>query len=418
MRVRLTGLLLALALGLPGLAASVSGQLPDPVRPDDATPVDLPAAELTGSPAPGEAYLDALFARQVYYEPRLSPNGRYLAYLARSDNESDEAVYLIVSDLDGEAGNNQRITSFGEMSPNWVRWASNDRILASVTLGLRARGQLRFLDGLPLVSRILSMDRSLEGNPVTLFGNESRSLNSDNWRLSQIVDMLPDDPDHILMPAHSGSAYHLWRVNILTGDAEMAERGTRYTVAWYTVDGVAVMRAELLRRGNALKISTRNGVDGRWREAVTIRRRDVEARDDEFTWAGSTETPNQILVLARPEGTEYTGIYRYDLESGEFLEPIALRDDFDISAALVDPYTGAYRGYEYVSDRSLYELENSNFRPQYAGLLNFFGDQMEINPVSFGGSRMVLRADGPAEPGSIYLYNIETHSVDPLCGQA
>jgi len=402
MRIGLTGFVLALAVGVPGVLPGAFAQAANPVRPGS-----------EASTAAGEAYLDALASPQMHYEPALSPDGRYLAHLTRSEIADDEAVYLVVTDLDAAPGENQRITSFGEMSPDWVIWANNDRILAGVTLDMQAGGWLRSLDGLPLVSRIISIDRSFQRNPVTLFGAESRALNDENWQLNTIVDMLPDDPDHILMPARRGEGVHLWRVDLLTGEAEIVERGTRRTVAWNTMNGVAVMRAELLR-GNAVRISTRNGPEGNWREADTFLRPELDEREEEFAWAGFTETPNQILVLARPDGTEYTGIYRYDLEAGTFLEPIARRDDFDITAAMVDPQTGAYVGYSYVDDRVLYELESPSFRPQYAALLNFFGDQMEVNPISTGGSRMVLRADGPVEPGSIYLYDLETHAIEPV----
>jgi len=364
---------------------------------------------------PGNAFLDMLYSPAVFHGARLSPSGRYMAYFYKPNPEEDEQ-HLVVIDLDAEVAPAARATSFGELEPLWVRWASEDRLLVGASYQMSFSRRYSHYNYLGIRgSRILSLNRTFEGETVVLFGDEGRRVNRSNWQLSEIADFLSDEPDFVLMPANRGNNLHLWRVNILTGEADIVERGTRTTVAWHTIDGEAVMRIDIPRSRSRINIYSRSERSNRWRRTLTIRRRDLEDQEEnDFEWAGETGVPGQIYVRAQPEGAQFIGIYRYDLETGEFLEPVAIRDDYDIDFALIDPWNGEYFGYGYTSDRQLFHFENLEFLRHYNGLTSFFGNQIEIAPVSLSGNRMLLRASGPTELGTTYLYDFETNSVDPI----
>jgi dipeptidyl aminopeptidase/acylaminoacyl peptidase len=365
-------------------------------------------------PGPGEAFLDAWLQDQPYSLPSLSPNGRYITYFEESGEGEDRRVRLIVRDLDAPPETAFRTRSFGDLYPLWHSWASDDRLLVAVAFGIENRYGTEFLGGMPLFSRVVSVDRELTEEGVALFGSDSRRIARSNWSLLDVVDYLPDDPDHILMAAHRGNALHLWRVNLLTGDAEVEERGNHTTRAWFTQDGVAVMRFETYRSGRRIRIRARSDAEDDWDTVLTMRRRDLEEREEEFVWAGQGSRPGEILVLARPEGHNFTGIHRYDLETGVFTQSIAEREDYDIADSLIDPQSGEYRGYAYVGERMQYDIVDPLLRRHYEALTAFFGDQIELFPVDSGGSRLLLRADGPVERASVYIYDADQQTVDPV----
>lgn len=351
--------------------------------------------------------------------PRLSPSGRYLAFVSATLPEGDDSEvqrYLLITDLDGEDA--RQIVSLSGLRPNWLYWASEDRLLVGAAFEVQLRGRSRRLYQHlnPTASRVLSFSRNLGEEPAILFANASARMQSANWRLSSITDYMTDDPDHVLMPADYNGRYSLWRVNILTGEAEIYEEGERRTVGWHTVDGVPVMRLDMSRRGRRMFIYTRSDAESEWERTLTIRRRDVQQQQSEtdFEWAGETETPGQIYVRAQPEGSDFIGIHRYDLETGAFLDVVAEREDYDIGAALVDDWSGEFLGYSFVADRQEFKFTDSRFEAHYRGLLNFFGDQIEVYPWSFGGDRMVVRVSGPTEIGSYYLYNFAESRIDLL----
>lgn len=361
--------------------------------------------------------MDFLEEPARYATPALSPDGSKIAYVVRPSADEDQ-FRLVVADLDVENGFNPRALNLGERPPLWVRWANDDRILAALYMDAQFRGRMARFNGLlnPM-SRVYSIDANLQIEPVILFGESSGRENRANWSLSTVTDYLPDDPDHVLMPANSvRGALHLWRVNLLTGEAERIERGNNRTRSWYTVDGVPMMRVDISSNGRRMEIHSRPNAEARWQRTLVVRRRDlVEQQNDlEFEWAGTTETPGEIYVRARRDGSDFMGIHRYDLETGEFLGVVAERDDYDIDSTLVSPRTGAYLGHAYMADRRLFEFANPEFQAHYLGLLDFFGNQISLYPTSIAGSRMVMRATGPTEAGAYYLYDFEQTQIDPL----
>ena len=401
--------LAALMFFSPGASA----QEADPERGQGVGVVRIPEALRRG---PADAFLDAALSLVETSQPTLSPSGRYLAFFRDEGDVGQQVTPLIVIDLDvaQEDPGYSRAMPLNDVDALWVDWASDDRLLVGVAFGgERSNGDL-FLGGRRIFSRVLSIQRDLEGESVVLFGRESRRVTAANWRLTHVVDMLPSDPEHILMSAYRQDHLHLWRVNVLTGDAQVSDRGNRRTIGWHTQHGVAVMRLDVGLNGRQLRIIARQGEQGRWREVLRLRRRDVEERQDEFVWAGHTETPGEIYVLARPDGHEFVGIHRYDLAEGAFVGVVAERDDFDISEALIDDYSGQYVGHTYIDDRTHFDVAYGNFRPHYRALVEFFGDQMELRPIGFGGGRMLLRVDGPVELGSFYIYDSQTRHVTPL----
>lgn len=378
-------------------------------------------------PEPAQQLYDFLDDPALFSQPTLSPNGRYLAYVGAlegpevEDDEDGEDLQrvLVILDLEATGDNTRRMMSLTDMRPTWLRWASNERLLmaASFEIELRNRRARRYYrDNPPRATRVLSFSSDLQGSPAILFSNGNARLQGSNRRLSSITDYLPDEPDYVIMPADYQGRNSLWRVNVVTGESEIYEQGTRRTVSWHTVDGVPVMRFDVSRSGRRMYIYSRASGEDEWVRTQTIRRRDIQEQQNQtdFEWAGQTGVPGEIYVRAQPGGSDFVGIHRYDLASGTFLETVAERDDYDIDAAFVSDYTGAFLGYSFVADRREFHFSNSTFGAHYRGLLNFFGDQIEVYPWSFGGDRMILRVAGPTEIGSYYLYDFEATHIELL----
>jgi dipeptidyl aminopeptidase/acylaminoacyl peptidase len=389
-----------------GLSVALAQPMDGAEREVSTIPADVSNQDRAGR------FLDFLESSSRYSSPRLSPSGRYLAYFDKPDAD-DHATFLMVFDLEDAAAPPQR-AGLGESITHWVYWASDDRLL--LALEGRPEDNVRRRRRRSLsAARVISIDRATLSNFATLFGDEGRRMNNSNRNLTGIVDMIPGEPDFVLMPAYINSRRHLWKVNIVTGDAEVVERGSSRTIAWYAVDGEAVMRLDVSRNWRRFDFYTRTGRNGRWQRSESVSVRDTEEGEErDFQWAGSTGVPGEIFVRGRPEGENYFGIYRYDLATGEYLEAIATRDDYDVSASLIDPWTGRMVGYSYVSDRLVYQYNDEELAAHYDGILEFFGDQSMVRPVSAAGDRMLLDVRSPTEPGTVYLYDFAQQEVSPV----
>lgn len=351
----------------------------------------------------GSALLDMLYSARLYTEPRLSPSGRYLAYFRLGEEDGDPDI-LVVRDLDApeDVSDPRTALPLGPVDAYDLRWAHEDRLLVTVSRAARNNDSFR-------MTTTFSVGRDLSMPLIPLPGHYGAR---GYLTVADIVDMLPDDPDHILMPNYRDRDYDLFRVNIMTGARELVERGTPSTVGWRSVNGVPVVRTDLFY--DRVRYRTRSSAEDDWEYTAEVRRGELINREVDFEWAGSTGEPGVIYVRARPEGHEFVGIHRYDLETGDFLETIAERDDFDIAASMTNTTSGVYLGHAYVGDRLVFEFLDQRFQTHYNALLGFFGDQMVVNPRSIAGDRMVLRVDGPNEVGSVYLYDVAAQSVDPV----
>lgn len=133
----------------------------------------------------------------------------------------------------------------------WAERANNDILLVSVLrpTTVNARGSMIDFGS----ARLVSINKNNMTTRILAGDVRKISKNRRNLYLNNITDLLRQDPDHILIPANAGSSLHLWKVNILTGHAEIFEEGTRNTFLWVTnKKGQAWLRYD--RRNNGRRV--------------------------------------------------------------------------------------------------------------------------------------------------------------------
>ena len=357
-----------------------------------------------------ENFLDEVVASP----PRISPNGRYIAYFLRGDQDN-LGDWLQVKDLDAPEGQGVRRAVFGEFVIIDVNWANDDRLL--VTLGVPGSVRLYGTNFDVQYTRVLSFSSQTLDDPVVLFEGEGRRVerNLFNVRMHEVADMLPGQNDFVLMPAYRGETLHLWRVNVRTGEADIVERGNRRTARWFTgPDGRAVMRVDVSSRGRRVSVFTRSGESNRWRRSATYRTNELSESAPEFDWAGASDNPGQIYVFASPDEADRTGVYLYDVNTGEYLEAVGVHDRFDVAGSLIHPRTGRYMGYSYIDDRLQIDFEDETLGRHFRGINDFFGGEVSVLPRDYAQGRMIIEVSGPQEPGVYYLYDEVATSIEPL----
>jgi dipeptidyl aminopeptidase/acylaminoacyl peptidase len=365
-----------------------------------------------------EIHLEDFLSESAFSAPRLSPNGRYIAYYF-TRNQNDGGDRLIVQDLDAPEGDGIIQAAFGEFAILGLDWANDERLLVTVGLmgNVRFRGYGQRLDFSVPFSRVLSFSRRTLDDPVVLFEGEGRRVerNLNNVRMSEVADMLPGQPDHVLMPAYRGDALHLWRVNVRTGEAEVVERGNPRTARWYTgPDGRAVMRIDVSSNRRRVSVFTRQGDSTRWRRSATYRTNELSEAAPEFDWAGASDDPNLIYVFGRPDENARTGVYLYDVTQGEYAGIVGTHDRVDVTHTFINPRTGRFLGHAYIDDRMHIVFEDDELNRIYRGVDDFFGGDASVMPRDVSARRMIFYVSGPQEPGVYYLFDREHASIDPI----
>ncbi|MEL8056326.1 MAG: prolyl oligopeptidase family serine peptidase [Pseudomonadota bacterium] len=368
--------------------------------------------------------LDDFLGARDFYSPELSPNGKYVSGV----RVLEDRAHLIVTPL-GESTEKPRLIPIDDTHLNWVEWASDDRLLLSITIWVDYRNgkRLTFDDfddlsrrTLPVpVTRVMAMDRD-GTNPVFMF-EDDKKMNR-NFYLGGVVSFLPDQPNHILMAARKLGDLDLFKVNIVTGETERIAVGTERTYSWYVDrNGEPAFRFNVNSRGTVVIIYAREDRENgkiKWRKTKTIRLKDTEqdksATEFQPLYPGPDATT--YYVAARPEGEDRTGIYLYDFEKDEYVETIEKHDRVDVQNGIWNRSTRELQGVTYYDDRFTIKMFNPTIQAHLDGLDQFFERKLNLVPMgsSQDGKTWLLYVDGPSDAGTYYTYNTDEAFVEPM----
>lgn len=383
-------------------------------------------AEDSAEPAPAIPTLDDFLSEADYWSPEISPSGRFLAGIRRVDGKD----YILTMDLESEDFS-PHYQSLGDVYANWIDWVTDDRMLVSLTGVIDARTgrpmtRQQVDDWTPkslkipkTYTRLISLEPAT-GAAAAMFGDD-RAINR-NFSLGRVTDFLPDDPDHILMPARINGDLDLFRVNVTDGTFERVAIGTDNTYAWFTDrDGEPAFRLNVNNRRTVITIYAREDRENgqiKWRKTRKIRlnenKNNEAAPDFQILYPGPTSTT--YYVSARPEGEDFAGIYLYDFEKDEFVETIRKSDKVDIEHAYFNRDTRELLGVHYYEDRLVIDMDDDEIQAHLNGLNAYFDDKANVVPMdsSADGKRWLIRASGPDIPPSYYYYDREKAFVTEI----
>lgn len=384
----------ALAGGAPDAAAQSGGE-------------SQPAAATVSSPPTIAEFI----AGSVLRLPEISPSGRYLAYVRREGRRE----LLIVQDLESGAATalmeGTYEEGFGGAGVRWLAWKGDDRLVAAAALL-----ELQRLNDDPQ-GRVTGWRQGTAIYAMNRDGSDRIDLMeaaADHRRRGRLVDLLDGDPDHVLMAVRGrNDITSIVRVDVRTGAlATVLDREPGDAAYFVDRDGAVVAR----RR--AWRIERRDPASGRWVHMADVHASDLREQAD-FSFAGTTNLPNELYVIRRPEGPEEgdtMAVHVFDFVAGVLGPPLWRHDRYDVAAIVRDADTDELAAGCYWADVFRCDFADPQRQAVMTGLSRFFDDERSISVVSQSrdGGRWVLQVSGPEEPGSYYLYDFEARSVDLL----
>jgi dipeptidyl aminopeptidase/acylaminoacyl peptidase len=376
----------------------------------------------------------AYFDEPEYRYLQVSPDGRYIAMVHDLpidvsrifDEAEDEAQrkkkrtlsftgktgghQLVIYDLDERRF--VKAINFDRHSIYWLHWATNDRLLISISISYNIKYSNALTVELP-ASRTISLDWRTE-NAVMLFAKD-RAINRQNINLSRLVDPLPEDPDHVLMAAYKRGDLDLWKVNVISGNSDLIESGASSTFAWITDgNGGASFRLDRNTIGTVMRVYVRTPKGG-WKKIISTRMNE-KGEAPEFWPIARGDQQNEMYVLATPKDEKMATVKIYDLTLGAFTRTVASNDNFDFGGGLIDPNTGKYMGAWVIEDRYRLLLRDSELQKHIDAVNTFFERDANVRLIaaSRNQSRLIFQVSSPTIPGDIYIYNYEERRIEPL----
>jgi pimeloyl-ACP methyl ester carboxylesterase len=365
-------------------------------------------ARARATPYPVEAFFTTARTRAA----TLSPGGTLIAVLDQLGTDDAPHGVIDVLDASDPEGQRKRI-DLGATEVESMQWANDERLLVrvavTVTVGPAAvTGSNRRTAARELTSKRLMSVSAVTGEMAVMFQDDRRRLRTSR-DLGRIIDLLRQDPDHVLMSAwERDGVLGLHKVNVETGSADRIERGSSGTIGWETQGGVPVIRYDINPRGTVLTISGRAPGTSAWRPIRRNRIGDLP----EFEWVGETETPGTILVTARAEGEDTMVVREMDLETFGMGAALSHRAGRDVMHGIVDA-AGRYVGAAFYGERLEYDFADAALGAHHRALNAFMDNDCDIylNDLSRDHNRMVVGVTGPREPGAWYFYDREAQTV-------
>ncbi|MDP6673444.1 MAG: prolyl oligopeptidase family serine peptidase, partial [Gammaproteobacteria bacterium] len=325
----------------------------------------------------------------------LSPDGRYLGVKAYRDDR----FYAVIYDLDNIESTKPLVIATDPWSVVDLKWANSERILITVEHSVQ-----NFRWNL-YANQLTAFDADGSNALVFMSTGKKASPRFDVFLGDNIVDMLPDDPNHVLISWNPDDfkKQRLYKLNIYTSKLTLVQSGKRGTQSWL-VDREGKARIGTGIDGNKFKAFQRPVNSKRWQLLFNVPLEDrrlfkpvlIDAEDPDIAYVLSDFEANTI------------GLYKYRLSSASFVEEIFRHPDFDVSNVTFDRNNKKIQGVSFVRSN----LETKWLDPTEPALLAKIRDRLPeygllIIDKSEDYKRIVIYASASDRPARYYLYEQE-----------
>lgn len=357
--------------------------------------------------------LAAMTREPFMSQMQLSPDGRHLAGITSLDGEQRAISIWQTEDL---SRNPVRFGVGGASARNQVRfqqifWVSNDRLMVNMSQP-HTTGQGQANRNYAQITRMVDLtgQRWVEALPATGTRTEIEAFVDQLIGVS-VIDLLPDDEDHVLVAQNSLEGTSVYRMNVNTGIGERILRvAENEAVAGITdASGNVVVKQFVERRGTDWVIGYRILENGNWVDHAALSypasaRRALQAIDFD------PANPDLLLVLDN-EGQNFTYARAYSVSQRRFVENMFQDPAHDIANILIErPNDGeATRviGFTYLDDVERPFYADATYRAMYEQLQR----QLPGRNITIGNRRgryRVIVASSSIHPPAYYLMTDDT----------
>lgn len=354
------------------------------------------------APAPN---LEDLFSPPSTADVALSPSGNRIALLRNARTAKGVRSWVELLDARDPAGPRKTL-NLGDSECSGIEWAHETRVMVWVVYDVTRKG-------FPpeTIRRIVTL--ADDGtHPAAMFGTRGTALEYIH-DLGAVIDMLPDDPDYVLMQANEPQRGlpALFKVNVNTGVATVLEYGDARTVDWLTQDGVAMIRRDSDRHGSQIRVLARAPGETAWKFIGAYRTDQTHG----FDILGPAEQPGVFFARARREQDDKASYMSVDLRALSYGDPLFTPDKVDADDVVFDRHRRRI-AWRWREDRTVYAFADEAFRPHFSAMERRFGSEVSIEllQVSDDHTRWLAAAEGPTEPGHYFFYDTATRAVTEL----
>ncbi len=281
----------------------------------------------------------------------MSPDAASIAYIVSHKGRK----HILVQKLDGTK--RVLLPPIKEADIKWFTWKGNDLLLISYRFTVNDMGRTY------ASTRLVTYN--LESNKMDILIKPKRSGMYSRERIGNIgdsiIDLLPQDPDHILLELdddYDGDT-SIFKVNIRTrGRSEYFS--SKFGVTNWSVDEQKNVRWGTGYHLNERRVMYLNPVTDKWEQ---VQDKDWYKKDS-IAPVRFFDDPRFAYVYS-PNEKGINGLAKFDMVEGKIVEEIFSHDKVDISGLVTSPETGKIIGVSYTEHSPNIHFLNKGFEHLY-----------------------------------------------------
>jgi dipeptidyl aminopeptidase/acylaminoacyl peptidase len=338
--------------------------------------------------------------------PTLSPDGSKIAYLKNVENPDLTLLFYI----DLKSGEFKTLLQTDNLTNQirWFKWANNETVLLAAKFSRHMNTEK--VDHTQLLAIDVGAEQIKQRrliNASTIYSRRHYSQHEDN-----VIDLLPDDPVHILiaLDAENANLPSVFKLNINTAKANKVENHKLKIRQWMTdQQGFVRLGSALNYKTGAAKIFVRKGDNPNWQ--ILFQYNSLE--DAPITALGFDKNPN--ILYYTQYNNDKKALYKVDL-STDIHQLVFADKDYDVDGTLIySKKTRSVIGVHHISgniywDESRKSLQQrlDTARPTTTNYLVDFSEDEYV---------YIFYVENDYTPGIYYLANRKTGKVNRLMTQ-
>lgn len=374
------------------------------------------AASAQGAAA--RADTSAFVGYETFRSATLSPDGKFIAGILR-DKDGD---LLIIHDRTTRVTKPiQRARKDQNLELTFVQFKGADRLIFGLQQKFeivegkasRTRDSAEATDlGFSYTSRVLTSN--LDGSDLKSLYDPAGDQGFPAYVSAAIEELLPEDPEHILLLTPSTGGNQLRKVNVRTGKSSILETGNADTIGFVLDSELEPALREDSVAGGKGTAWLRQDAKGKWIEIVRFRGEERANGAPDFQGLGRGPRPGTAIVSGRPNGRDTNGLYVYDVQSGSYAEPIYEDAQFDVFNVMRDPATGKVAGACFEAYQWECMPSDPTVKTDWLAIEDAIGKEANVSLASGGSLKgsVLLMVDGPKEPGAYYIFDTKARALE------
>ena len=327
---------------------------------------------------------EVLFGNPDKASPRISPDGKRLAYLAPDNGVLN--VWLRTVGLSDD----HAVTADRDRGVRWFRWAPNNR-------------QILYIQD-------KNGDENWHLYAVDLQTNASRDLTPFEGVQARVVAVEPKFPDEILVGINQRNPqlHDVYRVDLTSGEATLEVENKDGFLDWQVDANLQVRAAAKLTAPGGFEVLVRDDSDSIWRTLMTV------APEDTLNSGPVGFTPDRKgLYMANSTGSNTTELRVVDLATGK--EKTLASDGYaDVASLFTNPVTHAIQAVGFYKERMHWKVLDKAIKPDFKAIERVRrGDFWIVNRDHADQTWLIAFTpdDGPV---SFYAYDREARKANAL----